>query len=57
MDASQQKLIPILNKATGLIEIIDPISGNVVRIQKNKHTILEEKDLVKVTIDGKEIWA
>jgi hypothetical protein len=51
-------LIPVLNKASGLIELVDPISGNVVRIQRTKERLLEEDELVQVTLpDGRIIWA
>lgn len=58
METLQHQLIPILNKATGLIELIDPISGNVIRVQKSRERILEESELVQIQLpDGRTIWA
>lgn len=50
---------PYLNTETGLIEIIDAVSGEVVAIQESRENLLKEKAdrLVQVQMeDGRTVW-
>lgn len=48
--------VPILNPRTGLVEYYDVHSGEVVRVQRDRVHLLEESQIVKVNIHGREVW-
>lgn len=53
-----KQFYPYLNPQTGLIEIIDCISGEIVAVQKTKEDLWQHKEanMVRVEVDGREVW-
>lgn len=50
-------LMTMLNDETGLIEVIDIVTGRVLAVQRTPEDLFEtKKNLVQIFIDGKEVW-